>query len=608
MRSVRLHVLMFATTCVLACTGCYHTITVAAPHLSQAPMIPTPPASQINVLFKGSIAALAPMIEAKFPSNYDQDWQCASLLCFKGSVAADPVLLGVFGDQVRIHDQLYYEARANVLGVSGTCGVPDNAKRKATIDISGTVSWKPDWTLGITNGNANAQESPGDACEMTDAKIDETSKVIAAFNRIIKPLPDVANAALSTSDFLKREAQETWTSIQQPLSGGSGTTIMVNPDHFVVSQLAGNGELLALNTALIANPIVYVNSPAPSPGTAPLPPLQTGVIPDKFILQPYVVKPISDTSLALTQLVSGRIMIQHRRFLPNRKTWITSTTLSAAGGQVLMGIQLAGYLRGTAWINGTLAYDDRTRFSTFQGLSLAPESKAKLRHASPVLADKLLNETVIPSSSMYSQDIGSSADLLTAGATSASNQQINPSISLTARFGQPRIGGPFTVGDKYVYPVTLTGSATALISIPGEAVPTGREIRLVAVHFFDDGDDKDAEEPIDLWVDLGQTGGHPLAHRVVGTSERWGDHEDEGPYFLRLTESPVTDCGQISLSIHKQPAGSPTGKGWKMHMIADIVRADGSQSHAGHLDTRQVGDGEDHPFNLRVPLCDAGNQ
>jgi hypothetical protein len=45
-----------------------------------------------------------------------------------------------------------------------------------------------------------------------------------------------------------------------------------------------------------------------------------------------------------------------------------------------------------------------------------------------------------------------------------------------------------------------------------------------------------------------------------------GDGEDQGPYYFQLGGDPVSDCNDISLSLHKRPSGSETGKQWNMRM------------------------------------------
>src|SRR6185437_2252048 len=102
------------------------------------------------------------------------------------------------------------------------------------------------------------------------------------------------------------------------------------------------------------------------------------------------------------------------------------------------------------------------------------------------------------------------------------------------------------------------------------------EIRLVAIHFLTTSDDKDSEEPLSAWIDLGSGGHPPLATRELGRAERWGDHEDEGPYYFRLSRDPVVNgCGDITLHLLKQPNGSATGHGWWMAMDSELIRADG---------------------------------
>lgn len=204
----------------------------------------------------------------------------------------------------------------------------------------------------------------------------------------------------------------------------------------------------------------------------------------------------------------------------------------------------------------------------------------------------------------FTYDVGEQADEFRERARQALNRQVSSTLTVRTDLTSPEIRGPFTDDSNFVFTASLSGRSEVDVTPRGAPMATGNEIRFVSVAFDTSGDDKDAEEPVDIYLNRGS---QVLAQRKVGALERWGDSppEDPGPYFLTvpLTEA-ITDCHQLTLRIYKEPAGSRTGKGWKNVMHARLFLADGSDRPAAHSNFSQWGDGDDQSWDHNFGLCD----
>jgi hypothetical protein len=225
------------------------------------------------------------------------------------------------------------------------------------------------------------------------------------------------------------------------------------------------------------------------------------------------------------------------------------------------------------------------------------------------LAPKLLEDAITQALQNYKFDVGKEIDDFKARATTALNGTLGADVAISTNLGPITIAGPFTENSSFEFTADMSGTAKLDVVPSGETLPSGREIRYVSVYFETFRDDKDAEEPLDLWI---YQAGNPnaIAHREIGRDERWGDSpaENQGPYFLRIPNAfNISDCHTITLRIRKQPAGSATGKGWWNRMQAKTYRASGSIVVAGHSPDSQWGDGDDHPYDRTFSFCDSGH-
>jgi len=269
---------------------------------------------------------------------------------------------------------------------------------------------------------------------------------------------------------------------------------------------------------------------------------------------------------------------------------------------MLLGIDVKGSIEGTLWLMTHLVYDQVLRRATIQLLDYEVRTSNVLVWAASWLYPALLDRLVTGVFSEYSYDVGSDLDAMRAKVDAALNQPLGADVALETELHDGiLVTGPFTEGQSFGFAAELRGHSRLIVRRSGDPIPTGREIRYVSVFFETIGQDKDAEEPVDVTLEIKDA---PPITRSLGITERWGDDENQGPFVFRVPLSKaIVNCADLGLRVRKEPSGSPTGKSWIMRMTATLIRADGSTVVGAVSPRSQWGDGEDNPFDRHFGLC-----
>jgi hypothetical protein len=489
----------------------------------------------------------------------------------------------------------------NFIGISGSCGKPDNPKRRANFALDANLVWDPNWTLRLQNGSASV--SPVDRCKVTIANFDVTDKAIGVMNRVAEGIPAKADEHLRGVTTLREGGTKAWNALQQPIIVNQQLWIDLRPERVVVTPLNGSSESVRATLGLYAHPrVVLGNAPAPSPST-PLPTLQVGTPESDFHIAPRVLLSFKALNDLLSSKLVGQVFKLSIPLWPDLKVKITGTHVAGSNDYVAIGLDLSGSVRGTAWVVGKITYDPTNRIALIQYVDYDIQTHNVLIKAARWLVPKLLDDAVRKVAKDFKYDVGKEADDIKSRLTEALNRPIGNDATIRTDIGQILISSPFTQDSSFAFMTDMRGRSQLELRPFGQPIPTGKEIRFISVYFETFRDDKDAEEPLDLWI---YQDGNPnaIAHREIGRDERWGDSppENQGPYFLRIPNLNISDCSTLTLRIRKQPAGSATGKGWWNRMTARIYRADGSEVVAARSGDDQWGDGNDHPYDRRFRL------
>ena len=278
-----------------------------------------------------------------------------------------PLSITASGDVLWVQAHIRYWIRAQkkllgVFNVTASCGI-DEAPRQAVIGMQVLLEWGPDWTL-----RPRFRILPTrflDRCEMTIANIDVTSIVETEFQ---KQMQDSLRAALKTLapgvNAIQRQAQQTWSLLQEPVELGQDNWLLLRPASVALSRIAGRGKYLDAQLALTLQPVL-VSGPELAGEPVPLPPLgQYYPRSDGLNLHlgvnldfPTLNQRLSDT-LAVESLV-----------IKGRKFGIKKLDLTGSGQEIRARMELTGELAGTAELRAKVAYEAQHRKLELQDLT-----------------------------------------------------------------------------------------------------------------------------------------------------------------------------------------------------------------------------------------------
>ena len=266
---------------------------------------------------------------------------------------------------VQAHVRYWIRAQKKLLGVvnaTASCGI-DEAPRQAVIGMQVLLEWGPDWTL-----RPQFRILPTrflDRCEMTFANIDVTSIVETEFR---KQMQDSLRAALKSlapgMHEIQRQAQKTWSLLQEPVELGQDNWLLLRPASVALSRIAGRGKTLDAQLALTLQPVL-VSGPEPVGKPAPLPPLgQYYPRTDGLNLHLGVNLDFPTLRQRLSADLAGKSFV-----IKGRKVSIRTLELTGSGQEIRVRMELAGELTGTAELRAKVAYNAQHQKLELQGLT-----------------------------------------------------------------------------------------------------------------------------------------------------------------------------------------------------------------------------------------------
>ena len=266
-----------------------------------------------------------------------------------------PLSITASGDVllVQAHIRYWIRAQKKLLGVinaTASCGI-DEAPRQAVIGMQVLLEWGPDWTL-----RPRFRILPTrflDRCEMTIANIDVTSIVETEFR---KQMQDSLRVALKTLtpglNAIQRQAQQTWSLLQEPVGLGQDSWLLLRPASVALSRIAGGEKYLDAHLALTLQPVL-VTGLEPARNPVPLPPLgQYYPRSSELNLHLGVNLDFSTLNQRLSDTLAGKSFV-----IKGRKASIKKLDLGGSGQEIRAQMELAGELAGTAELRAKVVYD-----------------------------------------------------------------------------------------------------------------------------------------------------------------------------------------------------------------------------------------------------------
>jgi hypothetical protein len=266
---------------------------------------------------------------------------------------------------VQAHVRYWIRAQKKLLGVvnaTASCGI-DEAPRQAVIGMQVLLEWGPDWTL-----RPQFRILPTrflDRCEMTFANIDVTSIVETEFR---KQMQDSLRAALKSlapgMNEIQRQAQQTWSLLQEPVELGQDHWLLLRPASVALSRIAGRGKTLDAQLALTLQPVL-VSGPESAGKPVPLPPLGQ-YYPRSAGLNLHLGVNLDFPTLSqrIFDTLAGKSLV-----IKGRKTGIKNLELTGSGQEIRARMELIGELAGTAELRAKVAYEAQYRKFELQDLT-----------------------------------------------------------------------------------------------------------------------------------------------------------------------------------------------------------------------------------------------
>jgi hypothetical protein len=266
---------------------------------------------------------------------------------------------------VQAHVRYWIRAQKKLLGMvnaTASCGI-DEPPRQAVIGMQVLLEWGPDWTLRPWFRILPTRFL--DRCEMTIANIDVTSVVETEFR---KQMQDSLRAALETLapglNAIQRQAQQTWSLLQEPVELGQDNWLLLRPASVALSRIAGRGKTLDAQLALTLQPVL-VTGPEPASKPLPLPPLGQ-YYPRSTELNLHLGVDLDFPTLnqRLSDTLAGKSLV-----IKGRKVSIRKLGLTGSGQEIRARMELTGELAGTADLRAKVAYDAQQQKVELQDLT-----------------------------------------------------------------------------------------------------------------------------------------------------------------------------------------------------------------------------------------------
>jgi hypothetical protein len=225
------------------------------------------------------------------------------------------------------------------------------------------LEWGPDWTL-----RPKFRILPTrflDRCEMTIANIDVTPVVETEFR---KQMQDSLRAALNTLapgvNAIQRQAQQTWSLLQEPIELGQDNWLLLRPTSVALSRIVGGEKYLDAHLALTLRPEL-VTGADPTYKPVPLPPLGQ-YYPRSAELNLHLGVNLDFPTLnrRLSDTLAGKSFD-----IKGKNAGIKKLDLGGSGQEIRARMELTGDLTGTAELRARVTYDAQLQKLELQDLT-----------------------------------------------------------------------------------------------------------------------------------------------------------------------------------------------------------------------------------------------
>jgi hypothetical protein len=314
-----------------------------------------------------------------------------------GSIAAkyrlwrDPLKISMEGSRFTVDLHAYYwidvaerihaPIKGEILKKIGSCGLGEDP-REVEIGFTTLVDLGPDWKL-IPTTTVRAINFPN-RCRMTRLNIDVTDSIATRLTAKMRKIAALIDERIRAYD-LRSRAETVWRLIQKPVRLDKvGAWLSFAPVEASLSPLKGSGKSITTTLGLTALTSLVMGEP---PGESsieyrPLSALKFGQAGPGIHVVVNSVLPFSAASDQLRMALVGR---EYR--IGDNTIVVSGLTVSGEADTVKLQLEVTGWLKGTAYLQGKLAFDPQTSILSIRDLDLSVDTQDSVTRG---LADMLL--------------------------------------------------------------------------------------------------------------------------------------------------------------------------------------------------------------------------
>jgi hypothetical protein len=590
-------------------TACFHQIRPEYP----VPLAPlkedTLPRfeSNIHVELHLPFESLSAQLLHAFPPSGPEDKSCKDvpvLGCARHGWYREPIISSFSDSRLQMQTTLWYAVHSVSSKVG--CGTHSDPERRATFRLQTRLELTSEW--GLKASGMTAGKDHLDSCRIGfQGAIDISGTVRPLIDKALDEAAVRLVEAIDTTKQIREKAESLWILLHNPIPLGD-SWLSLHPTAVRATQLAALGsDVRTLLTFTTSPQLVGVESPETR--LESLPALQPGEAPAVLDFASAYEIPFAAISDSVRAHLVGNSFVNTRYLLPKQTVRIDSAFVVGAGQRAFVVLTLGGVVRGPIYLEARLSTERDGRIVRLDSLDLSSSSRAALHNAAPWLADPLTWRTRFQLSRME-LDLTPQIEKAHRRFEAALNFRWNPTTLVAAKLDPPRLYDVHTRRTGvFALIYRTTGAMKVTVDQPDD-VRLATKLIALSLTFYTGGQDKDEEEPVDLWIFRGGddrgNGWTELGYRRLGVAvvdisdegqkkKKWDNNSTQGPFNIPITPGIAVGTCDLRVRFRKEPAGSQTGKDWKVSLEVKGTFTDATERVL--LRTTEMVLGDDNEFD-----------
>jgi hypothetical protein len=394
-----------ATLFVLALVaGCAPGVSVPRPNAEPSPPVPAAELSTIRVPVVVDLTAMLAQAEAAVPREFkaSSDWTVVDRnaigdVGLRFEAARDPLRIELAGQRLTATSRVRYwievaqRVPKPIVGGSfwqelGSCGKGGEPMREVEVGLETTLGVNDAWQL--TSKTTVRQPTFIHQCRMTFLKVNVTDRVAGAFAQALARAATTLDQQIARQGNFRPLVERVWKQLGAPIALDSGFSLGLNPVGVGLLGIEGSARSATAVIGIAARPAVTLGeTPASHSAVAALP---KGEMPAGFHISvdgelsfEEINRQLARRLVGTTQTASGHAIT------------ITSAEAYGSGSRIVLGLGLAGDVKGTIYFVGTPRYDPATASLSLDDLDFSLDSKQALLSVADWLYHEGVRRTIV---------------------------------------------------------------------------------------------------------------------------------------------------------------------------------------------------------------------